>query len=77
VRVMAKPERGASEHVERGPDRASGSLKRPDPVHWLWYAVGGRLPVCEPSALRGPMSGRSESAGPHLLRSRRVASPDR
>ena len=22
----------------------SGSARRPDPVHWLWYALGGRLP---------------------------------
>jgi Family of unknown function (DUF5313) len=22
----------------------SGSVRRPDPIHWLWYALGGRLP---------------------------------
>lgn len=45
MHVMTKPESGASEHIEGGPAGPAGSLKRPDPVHWLWYAVGGRLPA--------------------------------
>jgi hypothetical protein len=31
-----------------GPDGTQGEdvpVRRPDPVHWLWYAVGGRLPA--------------------------------
>jgi hypothetical protein len=39
------PEQGASERIEPGPEGASEALKRPGPVRWLWYAVGGRLPA--------------------------------
>jgi len=42
---MAKPESGVSEHNERGSEGTAGSVERPGPVRWLWYAVGGRLPA--------------------------------
>jgi hypothetical protein len=28
-----------------GSPAASAALRHPGPVHWLWYAVGGRLPA--------------------------------
>jgi hypothetical protein len=31
--------------VTATPEKDGGRLRRPDPIRWFWYALGGRLPA--------------------------------